>query len=109
MLAGKAVIATNWSGNCDFMDESTSLPVPFKLVPIVDPQGIYTHGRWAEPDVTVASQHLRLCCENTDKRCMIGANAAQRLRQTFGPVLEQTYRRRLDALGQPGITPTLVA
>ncbi len=109
MLAGKAVIATNWSGNCDFMDESTSLPVPFRLVPIVDPQGIYTHGRWAEPDVTVAAQHLRLCCENTDKCRMIGANAAQRLRQTFGPVLEQTYRRRLDALGQLGITPTPVA
>lgn len=108
MLAGKAVIATNWSGNCDFMDESTSLPVPFKLVPIVDPQGIYTHGRWAEPDVTVAAQHLRSCCESMDKCRMIGGAAAQRLRQMFGPALEQTYRRRLNALGQTGTKPTLV-
>ena len=109
MLAGKAVIATNWSGNCDFMDESTSLLVPFRLVPVVDPQGIYTRGRWAEPDVMLAAQHLRLCCENIGKSRMIGANAAQQLRRTFGPMLEEKYRRRLDALGQAGTTRTPVA
>jgi glycosyltransferase involved in cell wall biosynthesis len=37
MLMGKPVIATNFSGNVDFMDESNSLLVPYKLMKLGKP------------------------------------------------------------------------
>ncbi|MBW8880862.1 MAG: glycosyltransferase, partial [Asticcacaulis sp.] len=39
MAAGVAVIATDWSGNRDFMTEGNSRLVPARLVPIRDPDG----------------------------------------------------------------------
>ena len=61
MLAGIPVMATGWSGNRDFMDETNSLLVDYRLVPVRDPQGKYPEGeeRWAEPDIDHAARLLR--------------------------------------------------
>jgi glycosyltransferase involved in cell wall biosynthesis len=59
MLAGVATIATAWSGNLDFMDESSALLVPAQMVPAFDRRGIYcAHDQWAEPDIATAAAHL---------------------------------------------------
>ena len=42
MLRGLPVIATDWSGNADFLTRETGVPVGYKLVPVNDPQGKYT-------------------------------------------------------------------
>jgi glycosyltransferase involved in cell wall biosynthesis len=52
------VVATAFSGNLDFMDESCALLVPSHPVLVADPQGIYRGQSWAEPDVTAAAQAL---------------------------------------------------
>jgi glycosyltransferase involved in cell wall biosynthesis len=63
MLYGKPVIATNYSGNVDFMMEGLSYPVDFTLQRI--PRDAYpflelTDGaEWAEPDVEDAAQKMR--------------------------------------------------
>jgi glycosyltransferase involved in cell wall biosynthesis len=63
MLYGKPVIATNYSGNVDFMMEGLSYPVDFTLERI--PRDAYpflelTDGaEWAEPDVEDAAQKMR--------------------------------------------------
>ena len=51
MGQGLPVVATNWSGNTDFMDFDNSCPVSYCLVPARDPQGSYDHADqlWAEP------------------------------------------------------------
>jgi glycosyltransferase involved in cell wall biosynthesis len=59
MSAGCAVLATNWSGNADFMSNETAVPLPYKLVPVSDPQGIYRTGVWAEPDMDATIDWLR--------------------------------------------------
>jgi glycosyltransferase involved in cell wall biosynthesis len=65
MAAGVTVIATNWSGNSDFVREDNAIPVPYELVPICDPEGNYfglSHDRrqyWAEPDIQAAADALR--------------------------------------------------
>lgn len=61
MLAGSAVMATGWSGNADFMNETTAALVRYRLVEIDDPQGKYaaSEGQWAEPDVEHAADLLR--------------------------------------------------
>lgn len=60
MAAGVAVVATNWSGNLDFMDETTALLVPFRMVAVADCKGVYDEREhWADPDVAAAAAHLQ--------------------------------------------------
>lgn len=61
MDRGTAVIATGWSGNMDFMDEQSARLVPYSMVPVTDPYGIYAFPdqQWAEPDITAAATQLR--------------------------------------------------
>jgi Glycosyltransferase len=59
MSAGCTVLATNWSGNADFISAETAVPLPYKLVPVADPQGLYRKGTWAEPDLDAAVDWLR--------------------------------------------------
>lgn len=77
MAAGCAVIATNWSGNIDFMSADSVVLVPYQLVPVDDPQRIYTlHGaQWAEPNVDFAAAALRRLLENADERAALGVAA----------------------------------
>ena len=59
MLAQVPVIATNWSGNLDFMDARTALLVGVRLIEARDANGTYGRGdSWAEPNVTEAAAHL---------------------------------------------------
>lgn len=56
MAYGRPVIATAYSGNMDFMDESNSLPVPYTMVPLSETMlrrmpVFEAHMRWAEVDV----------------------------------------------------------
>lgn len=58
MAAGTPVIATNWSGNIDFMRGYETL-VAATTTPVQDAQGIYTGQVWAEPDIAQAAALLR--------------------------------------------------
>lgn len=63
MLYGKPVIATNYSGNADFMHPEFSLPVAYRLVPLKS--GDYhfidsgDDASWADADVDVAARQMR--------------------------------------------------
>lgn len=60
MLLGKPVIATNYSGNVDFMTPENSYLVDYRLVPLTRDYGPYMRGFvWAEPDVAHAAQYIR--------------------------------------------------
>ena len=76
MSMGKPVIATAWSGNLDFMDDSNSFLVVGLEVPV--PAGQYPHpegAHWAEPDVYAASNIMRALVSNPAAAGMIGENA----------------------------------
>lgn len=59
MALGTPVVATGWSGNTDFLDESCAMVVPVRMIPVDDPQGIYRGQSWADPDVEAAAAALR--------------------------------------------------
>ncbi|MBU2605871.1 MAG: glycosyltransferase [Alphaproteobacteria bacterium] len=62
MAAGRATIATGWSGNLEFMTENNSVLLPFVLEPVSDPTGIYDSipgARWAKVDVGAGARALR--------------------------------------------------
>lgn len=51
MAMGKSVIATNWSGNTDFMNSKNSYLVDYKLVRLKKDFGPYRRNcHWAQPD-----------------------------------------------------------
>lgn len=59
MARKTAVIATDYSGNLDFMDEASGVLVPFEKVAVTNYAGVRVNSKWAEPDVELASRKLR--------------------------------------------------
>jgi glycosyltransferase involved in cell wall biosynthesis len=86
MLLGKPVVATGWSGNLDFMDESSAVLVPARLVEPHDPRGVLdVEGAvWAEPDVTIAAAHLRRLADDAAARVALGEAGRQMAQARFG-------------------------
>lgn len=86
MRLGRPVVATAWSGNMDFMDESSSGLVSFRMVPAEDPQKLYNlpGQRWAEPDLDHAVEWLRKFRAEPALRERVGAAARARAEACFG-------------------------
>jgi glycosyltransferase involved in cell wall biosynthesis len=60
MELGTPVIATGYSGNLDFMDETNSLLVDYDLIDVSDSTGAYRiKSRWADPRIESAAVHMR--------------------------------------------------
>jgi glycosyltransferase involved in cell wall biosynthesis len=60
MLLGTPVIATNWSSNTEFMDETSACMVGYTMTVIKKREGLYKKGfSWAEPDVEQAAVFMR--------------------------------------------------
>lgn len=81
MARGKPVVATGWSGNIDFMDAESAALVPYTLVPIDDPSGVYRgpfDAVWAEPDQEAAVRLVSELEANQALRAQIGLRAAAR-------------------------------
>jgi glycosyltransferase involved in cell wall biosynthesis len=74
VLLGKPVVATGWSGNLTFMDAASSPLVNYRLVPAIDPRGVYAvkDAQWAEPDIEDAASWLRRLFEDTELRTRLG-------------------------------------
>lgn len=76
MLMGKPVIATNYSGNIDFMDEGNSLLVPYTLEPLGRPIPPYdADSRWAEPSLEAAAEAMRRLFDNRAFASDLGSRA----------------------------------
>ncbi|KRA65866.1 hypothetical protein ASD79_00865 [Caulobacter sp. Root655] len=105
MAAGKAVVATGWSGNMDFMDENSAILVSYVLTPAQDIQGIYHRGMWAEADVEAAGRALAELIDDRDRREAIGDKARAMVRRHLAPLVVASLMR--DALeGEaPSSTP----
>jgi len=82
MTLGKAVVATGWSGNMDFMTEENSRPVDYMLVPaVLGDQTLYGPAiesadvLWAEPNLADAAAKMRDLYEHPGRREALGARA----------------------------------
>jgi glycosyltransferase involved in cell wall biosynthesis len=86
MYLGKPCIATGYSGNMDFMDDSNSYLVKYNMRKIEQSVGPYTKGHyWAEPDVSHAADLMRFVYENPRRAIDKGAKAARDIRQNLSP------------------------
>jgi glycosyltransferase involved in cell wall biosynthesis len=86
MCAKKPVVATGWSGNLEFMSDTDSALVDYRLVPVQDPQNLYRGGRWAEPDMDDAVVKLAALMADPDMRRVLGERAAADVAPRVDPV-----------------------
>jgi len=106
MLLGKPVVATAWSGNMDFMDDTSAALVPFTFTPVLDTQAAYSplgfsrRQLWAEPDLLAASDLMRRLVDDSSYRGAIAAAGQARARQRrdaffrgAGPIVQSVLVR----------------
>jgi glycosyltransferase involved in cell wall biosynthesis len=98
MLRGLPVIATDWSGNRDFLKPETGIPIACDLVPACDPQGTYHHPQtqWADANVAEAAAALRRLRDDPNYARRLGRHAAEFAAGAFGAeAYAEAVRRRL--------------
>ncbi|MFK5600322.1 glycosyltransferase [Methylobacterium sp. HMF5984] len=99
MLLGKPVIATRYSGNCEFMDDNNSLLVDYEEVQLdrdIDP---YKAGlRWAEPSIEHAAVLMRKLYEQPEIARAVGARAKDDLERRLS--YSTTGRAVAERLGE---------
>ena len=82
MAYGVPVIATNYSGNLEFMDRDTAYLVDAREVEVRVPDGPFQRGSvWAEPDVEQAASLMRRVYENREAARELGARGAAYVRK----------------------------
>jgi glycosyltransferase involved in cell wall biosynthesis len=98
MLLGRAVIATGWSGNMDFMDADSAALVGYRLVPARDPRGVFEApgARWAEPDIGEAAAHLRHLADDPAGRAAL---AERGRRMAYSRLGDEPLRQALRGVG----------
>ena len=87
MLRGLPVVATNWSGNVDFLTAQTGMPIPYTLIPACDPQGSYDHPEmtWADADIPAAADALTRLRDDPAFADQLGQDAARTALDTWSP------------------------
>jgi glycosyltransferase involved in cell wall biosynthesis len=87
MSHGKPVIATAYSGNLDFMDETNSYLVPWTRVAVGEQaEGYAADATWAEPDVVEAARLMRHVYENQAEAAQMGQKAQSDILNRFSEV-----------------------
>ena len=84
MFLGKPVVATAYSANLDFMNESNSCLVRYQLRPV--PEGAYPFGEgqvWADPDIDHAVEHMLKLVSDRDYARALGKEASRHIRVNF--------------------------
>lgn len=100
MGLAKPVIATNYSGNVDFMTEANSYPLPYRLVPLTRDYGPYMRGAvWAEPDQDEAARLIRHVVDHPDEARQHGEQARIDVARDWNPAATGArVRARLEAV-----------
>jgi glycosyltransferase involved in cell wall biosynthesis len=75
MCMARPVVATGWSGNMAYMDAECAALVDYRLVPALDPRGVFEApgARWAEPDIADAAGALQRLAGDPALRAALGA------------------------------------
>jgi glycosyltransferase involved in cell wall biosynthesis len=100
MAAGTPVIATRYSGNLSFMNDSNSYLVGYTMVEVPENCEPYPAGeRWAEPDVAEAATAMKFVRENAPDVAARIEMARKDLRKYHSPdVVGADIARRLNSI-----------
>lgn len=106
MLLGKPVIATNYSGNCDFTTDSTAMLIKASEVAVGN--GDYRFGSgmtWGEPDVECAAQAMIKLRNEEAVRTHLSEAGQRAVSEMFDPIaVGRKYRLVLEQIFAEGLT-----
>ena len=107
MAYARPVVATAYSANLEFMDDTTGYLVPASEGVVPAGAGPYEAGtRWGEPDIAAASALLARVRENPDEAQGKALAAAEYIRVERSPAKAgQVIQARLDAIRAAGLHP----
>src|SRR4051812_22612709 len=96
MFLGKPVIATDWSGTAELLDEGNGCPVRCALVTLDRNHGPYAKGQtWADPEVDHAAEWMQRLAGDDALGRRLGAAARATIEEKFSPAaIGARYRRR---------------
>lgn len=101
MALGKPVIATNYSGNLEFMNDKNSCLVSYKKIPIK--KNAYPHcnhdtnnGDWADPDLKQAADYMQKIKANKAFREKIAKQALMDMKRFTLKKQQQAILKRLE-------------
>jgi glycosyltransferase involved in cell wall biosynthesis len=98
MWLGVPVIATGYSGNLDFMDDTCARLVGHSMIPVDRGGSIYPQGaEWADPDLDHAAEIMVEVMSDTAMRTTLGQAARDRMRAQPNDV--EVAQRIANALG----------
>ena len=102
MSLGKPVVATNYSGNVDFMTAGNSYPVDYRLVALTRDYGPYMRGaEWADPDLDHMGALIRHVVEHPEDALARGSQARADVARDWTPAVTGAHvRQRLEAVRQ---------
>ncbi|HRE03018.1 MAG TPA: glycosyltransferase family 4 protein, partial [Ilumatobacteraceae bacterium] len=81
MWLGKPVIATRYSGNLDFMDDTCAALIDYTLTPVRHGEGVYPEtSQWADPDLDQAAAWMRRLVADRDVVTALGAAARAKMK-----------------------------
>ncbi len=114
MAFGKAVIATAYGGNTDFMRSGNSILVPYRLVQLERNVGPYSSGSyWADPDIDFAARAMRELYVHPEQRAILGKKAKADIAAHCGyEAVGKKLRDRLmviRSIGKPAATANVIA
>ncbi|HEY9235588.1 MAG TPA: glycosyltransferase family 4 protein [Phenylobacterium sp.] len=100
MIMGRAAVATNYSGNLDFMTPDTSLLVDCELIPVAEGAYLFGEGQvWADPSVDHAVELIGGLLDDPRSRRDLGERARRHIRTSFSNrATGLRYAARLEAL-----------
>jgi hypothetical protein len=109
MAHGKPTIATDWSGNTDFMTVSNSFPVRYELTTLTESVGPYEQGgTWAEPSLEHAAELMRHVYEHRHLAAQLGARAQRDIWLRYSEeAIGTQIERRLRAIASRAMLPSL--
>ena len=100
MYLGKPVIATNYSGNLEFMNERNACLVKFDMVPVSNESYIYGSGqKWADPDTYDAANYMIRIIDDVTYRESLSRQASIDMRNNFSKSrFEKIINQRLNEI-----------
>lgn len=100
MLLNKPVIATDYSGTKDFINQDTGFPVDYRLVPVQqDDYPCWGNQVWAEPDISHAAWLMtKMVGDETQTRAIAKRGKVKILRDYSPQAIGAKYRQRLAQL-----------